>query len=174
MGRRVVKTVNKEFCCIAEIMLHVVTQPQAIYAGTAEFDTFLIYHDGLKQWWERSAQNYLAYLGFANRQLKAYGDTNRDTIYCGSVVGNSPDMARGLDAHGFSDLSRSVEYHTALTYLYEPNDPRKFEMETPKQVWKTLARCWEMAPSLERIIDDVMALLHVLGNIVAAEGCVVW
>ena len=34
------KTVNKEFCCIAQIMLHVVTKSQAIYAGTAEFDTF--------------------------------------------------------------------------------------------------------------------------------------
>ena len=48
-----------------------------------------------------------------------------------------------------------------------------FEMETPKQVRKMLTRCWEMAPSSERIIDDVMALPHVLRNIVEAEGCVV-
>ena len=48
-GKELLETVKKEFCCIAEIMLHVVTQSQAINAGTAEFDTFLIYHDGLKQ-----------------------------------------------------------------------------------------------------------------------------
>ena len=30
----------KEFCCIAEIMLHVVTQSQAIYAGTAKVMRF--------------------------------------------------------------------------------------------------------------------------------------
>ena len=57
-------------------MLHVVPQSQVIYAGAAEFDTFLIYHDGLMQGWERTAQNYLAYMGFANTQLKAFGDTN--------------------------------------------------------------------------------------------------
>ena len=81
-------------------------------------------------------------------------------------------MARRWDAHGFSDLSRSVEYLTALTYLYKPNDPRKFEKGTPKQVCKTQTRCWEMAPSSERIIDDVIAP-HVLRNMVKAEGCVV-
>ena len=44
-GKELLKTVNKEFSCIAEIMLHVLTQSQAIHAGTAEYDTFLIYHD---------------------------------------------------------------------------------------------------------------------------------
>ena len=46
-------------------------------------------------------------------------------------------------------------------------------MGTPKQVWKTLTRCWDMALSSERIIDDVIALPHVLRNLVVTEGCVV-
>ena len=40
-------------------------------------------------------------------------------------------------------------------------------METLKQVWNTLALCREKAPSPNGIVDDLMALPHVLRRVVA-------
>ena len=44
---------------------------------------------------------------------------------------------------------------------------------TPQAVSSTLLKCWTIAPTSERIIEDISAFPRVLGKIVAAEGCVV-
>ena len=68
-GEELLKTVKKEFCCIAEIMLHVVTQSQAVYAGTAEFDTFLIIY--IPRWFkavvEKISTKLLGILGICKQ-----------------------------------------------------------------------------------------------------------
>ena len=40
-------------------------------------------------------------------------------------------------------------------------------------MWSTLTRCWEIAPSSTRIVDNILGLELILRNIVAAKGCVV-
>ena len=40
-------------------------------------------------------------------------------------------------------------------------------------MWSTLTRCWEIAPSSTRIVEDILGQELVLRNIVAAKGCVV-
>ncbi len=60
----------------------------------------------------------MACLGFRNLQLRCLGDTNSRTIYEVKLVGNSPEICRGLDLHGFADLEASVLHHTAFnSYL---------------------------------------------------------
>ena len=70
-------------------------------------------------------------------------------------------------------MTSSMLYHCALSSLYDADDPRRFKMGTPKEVWSTIERCWEVEPTSERIIEDIMALRQVLEKIVAADGCVV-
>lgn len=101
------------------------------------------------------------------------GDTNRGTIYLNKVVGNSPELCRGLDSHGFKDLNDSIQYHTTLTSKYDVDDIRAFRMGTPTQVWSTMTRCWTVAPSSERIIEDISKFPLVLQKIVEAKGCIV-
>ena len=51
-------------------------------------------------------------------------------------MGNSPEMCRGLKAHGFSDLETSIHYHVSLTrMMYYEGDARKFLSGTPKEKW---------------------------------------
>ena len=50
------------------------------------------------------------------------------------IVENSPELARGWDAHGFCDLEKSVQYHVSLTNGFDKDDPRMFEMGTPTKV----------------------------------------
>jgi hypothetical protein len=159
---------------ITEIMDHVVVESKKIYKGTAVEDTFLIFHDGLAQWWESDAQDHLAHLGFKDRQLRCYGATNQAFArYRNKVVGDSPELCRGLDAHGFSDLKRSMAFHTSLSSYYPVDDPRRFKMGTPSQVFHTMERCWEMEPTSERIVEDISDLPRVLNKIIESEGRVV-
>jgi len=105
-------------------MDHVVTKSKTIYKGTAVEDTFLIFHDGLSQWWEAEAQDYIPQLGFCDRQLHCIGNTDKGTRYECKVVGDSPELCRGLNSHGFADLKCSINYHMAILSVYAPDDPR--------------------------------------------------
>jgi hypothetical protein len=167
--------VSKSFCCITDIMDHVVAESTKIYANTPVANTFMLFHVGLSTWWEKEAQEYLATLGFRDRQLTSLGATNRGSAYYeGKLVGNSPELCRGLDAHGFSDLETSIHYHVSLTrMMYDEGDPRKFLTGTPKEMWSTMERCWQVEPTSERIVEDVLAFPRVLRVIINAKGCVV-
>ena len=63
-----------------------------------------------------------------DRQLRAEGDTNKGTRYSHKLVGNSPEMCRGLDSFGFADLGRQKSFCISLTAGYDDKDPRKFKM----------------------------------------------
>ena len=133
----------------------------------------MIFHDGLSQWWEKEAQDYIAELGFADRQVRCMGSTNIGTRYHSKIVGDSPEVCRGLDSHGFADLKLSVNYHTALSSMYLYNDPRRFLFGTPDEAMRTMERCWEVAPSSDRIVEDISKFARILESIIEYRGCVV-
>lgn len=89
------------------------------------------------------------------------------------LVGDSPEMCRALDSHGFADLERNMTYSQAITSVLDWSDPRRFHMGTPEQVWQTMSRCWTVAPTSERIVEDILAFPRVLQKIFDARGCVV-
>jgi hypothetical protein len=159
--------------CVTDLIDHVVVESTRIYASSAHANDFILFHDGLSQWWEKEAQEYIGQLGFKDRQLRCMGQTNSDNRYAGKVCGDSPEICRGLDAHGFADLKLSMAFHTSLSSKYEFDDPRRFGMGTPAEVWRTMCRCWEMEPTSARIVEDVLQFGMVLEKIIAAEGCVV-
>ena len=88
-------------------------------------------------------------------------------------MGGSPELCRILDAHGFSDLEKSISHHVALSSLLPIGDERRFEMGTPSEVMKTMKRCWEIAPSSSQIIVYAEKFKEILEKIVAAEGTIV-
>jgi hypothetical protein len=161
------------------MMTHVIEESKKAYSGTDVADTFLIFHDALSQWWEKGAQAWLKEnYGHGNgnfhlRFLRAVGDTNKGTRYENGLVGDTPELCRGLDAHGFADLSLAVNHNCALSSVYAIDDPRRFHLGTPAQVWSTLTRCWEIAPAGARIVEDLTYLPEVLGKLIDADGKVV-
>ncbi len=165
--------VNKKYCCITELMDHVIKQSNKIYANTPHANTYLIFHDALATWWEADAQAYLAQKGFAHRQLRCLGATNAGNRYKGKLTGDTPELCRALDSHGFADLTRSMRFHASLSSVYPMGDPRRFNMGTPAEVWRTMVRCWQMEPTSERIVQDIQKLPWIIDKIIEAEGCVV-
>ena len=138
-------------------------------------NSFMIYHDALKQFWEKGAREYISARGFADRILRIQTPFFENVVkrYQDGVVGDSPEMARGLDSYGFQDLELSIQFHVALTSEYPDNDPRKFKLGTPTDVWNTMVRCWQTEPTSDRVIADIEDWPRVLQVIVDAEGCVV-
>jgi len=55
----VIKVVDRKNCDVSEIMDYCVSEGKRIYQNTEFVDTFMIFHDGLSQWWEKDAQQYL-------------------------------------------------------------------------------------------------------------------
>ena len=157
-----------------QMMKHIVDESKKVYAGTPMEDTFVIFHDGLSAWWEGEAQDCLETLGFRHRQLCCVGGTNADNArYHWKVVGDSPELCRGLDSHGFADLTAAMTYHCAMTSTYEDDDPCRFGMGTPTEVMSTIRRCWQIVPTSERICEDIQRLPVVLEKIIERGGCVV-
>ncbi len=107
------------------------------------------------------------------------GNTNKEFArYHNKLVGNSPELCRGLDSHGFKDLDDSMRYHNILTASYFHNEDvnvrnKGFYMGTMPQVWSTMTRCWSVAPTSDRIIEDVSKFRVVLEKIIEAKGCIV-
>jgi hypothetical protein len=170
---QVERKLNMTLCSIKELMDHVIAESNAIYAGTQHENTFMIFHDGLSAWWEVEAQAYMTQRGFARRQLCAFDPTNIGTRYRGKLVGDSPEICRGLDSHGFARLVTSMLFHRSLSSLYAPLDARRFKMGTPAEVWSTISRCWDVEPTNASIVQDISKFEFVVDKIIEAEGCVV-
>ena len=54
----------------------------------------------------------------------------RSSRYGMKLVGNSPEICRGLDSHGFADLKHSGRINSAMTSAYDLGDSRRFDLST--------------------------------------------
>ena len=165
--------VDKKWCCVTDIMDHMITETSKVYEDTEYADNFVIFHDGLAAYWEKEAQDHLKDRGFYNRQLRAYSPTNDDNrYYKNRVVGDSPELCPSLDYSGFNDHHLSMNFHCALSVEYPRDELRAFRMTTPDEIERTMVRCWMMEPSSERICQDINLFPSTLQMIIDAQGCV--
>jgi len=166
------KTVNKDHCSIKELIDHMVSESNKLYKATKYENTFFIFHDALSTYFEFAAQQYINSIGFHNRIVRCYGDTNKDAgikRYQHKLVGDTPEFCP-LDAHLFSDYKRSVAMHCSLTSVYPITDKQRFHFGTPKQVWSTLTRVWEVSPTPDRVKEDIMAMRGRIAKIIEHRG----
>ncbi|KAH8059608.1 hypothetical protein JL722_5237 [Aureococcus anophagefferens] len=142
-----------------------------LFRGTTHEHDFVIWHDALSAWWEDEAQDYLATLGFKDRQVCALDDTNAEFArYSHGLVGDSPELMP-LDAHLFSDLSQELWRHVAITSNLPESDPRRFSTGTPAEMERSVVRAWQVAPTPDRIVEDRDPEAH--RRIIEAKGVAV-
>jgi hypothetical protein len=176
-----------KYCCITEIIDHVIDQGNILYAGTTRAEDWKIYHDRLPTWWEAAAQQYIAQKGFRHRQWRAIGpDTNAllTKYYKEALFGDAPEMMC-LDNCLFKHLQDGEAWHVMSTWdlpdkVPDPSDPSKhvdnpdkYSMKTPTRVWKTMMASWEHNITEELIFRDVDRLKSSMEEIVKALGCIV-
>jgi hypothetical protein len=168
-------------------MDHIIAKGNRIWASTERNNTWMIYHDHLKIWWEKDSQDLLRTLPcpiegnpdhtWYDRQIKICGENNVKvaTRYKGKLPGDSPELMP-LDCHLFLDMQEGAAKNVALTYRINDgheDPPRKYLFATPAKVFDAL-QCTIAAgcPSAHRIEQDVKCIFEeTLGRIVEAQGC---
>jgi hypothetical protein len=161
-----------KLCCITDIIDHIIAEGDAAFADTPFANSWIIGHDALGQYWEPDSLKYLESKGFPpSRLLCAQGSTNAGTRYAGKLVGNSPELMP-LDSNLFSDLEYAIKQHCALTHDLAKEDPRKFKLGTPADVWSAMYRSWQTIRP-ERIVQDVQRWERALEAIVEVRGAIV-
>ena len=78
-----------------------------------------------------------------------------------------------LDSHLNADHERGLIWHAALTSDLHHTDPDKFLMGTPAEVSKSMDRTWEVFPTPERIVSDILKFPKALKRIKEVKGAVV-
>ena len=169
--QQLAKTMAKNWCDATELMDHVISESKKMFKGTKHENDFLIYHDALASWWEKGSQEEMEKKGFKDRQIRCVGATNANNkCYKGKPVGDSPELSVGCDSHGFAYHKSSIIWHAAATSHLAPDDPIKFNTSTPKEMERTMERCWEVEPTSEMICADIHELPRVVDMIIEAEG----
>ena len=107
-------------------------------------------------------------------QAGLFEDDSELKRFWGRVVGNSPELMP-LDKRLNKDLHEAVNQHYILTNDLLKEDPRRFGMETPRQVASSYIRVWDpstgVAPSSKRIVQDFIAVFHdAVPRIIGGKG----
>jgi hypothetical protein len=172
---------------IKDLMNHVIEEGNRIWEGTRRAETWMIYHDHLKIWWEKESQEYLKTLPcpiegnpnrtWYDRQIKICGENNQkvERRYKNCLPGDSPELMP-LDCHLFADLQEGAAKNVALTFHILDGDEDahlKYSFATPAKVFEALQRTIAAGcPSPKRISEDIGRIFtETLGRIIAAEGC---
>ncbi len=165
--------ISRKYCCITDLIDHMVSEAERIFSNTIHANDYVIYHDALSLLMSAETQQYLRDKNFYHLFFRCLPGTNDNNRYAGKVVGDSPELCRGLDAHGFADLERCINYNIAVTCILPLDDPRRFKGSTPKELWSSMERSWQVEPNSSRIVEDISNLSFVLEKIIDAEGCIV-
>ena len=167
-------------------MDHIISEGNRVYKDTGRENTWMIYHDHLKIWWEKESQEYLKSLKcpiegapsrtWYDRQIKICGENNEKVVkrYRNGLPGDSPELMP-LDNHLFGDLQEGAAKNVALTYHLKDGDPDfhlKYSFATPRKVYTSLQRTIKAGcPSANRIAEDIHRIFtDTLGRILDAEG----
>ena len=104
--------------------------------------------------------------GLGEKDCGGYYSSNK-------LAGNSPELCRALDSHGFSHFKRIVNYHVTISGIYADDNPKKFGFRRLGDMQSTMERCWTISPTSEEIVQDVEPFRKVVECIVHAKGALV-
>ena len=165
--------------CVTELIDHIIKESKAVYKGTDRESDFLIFHDALSQLYkDQGAQDYLKkeYPEFVGRWVGAVGTTNAGTVYANRPTGDGPELCRGLDSHGFADLEYAVSFSCSLASVYPVDGPRRqrWNQGDKDKRFSVMEQVWlQVAPTSDRIIEDIEHLPIVVEKIIEYEGALV-
>ena len=168
----------KKWHDVRDMMFWTKEAADKMFKGSTYEGNYVLWVDGLKQWWEKEAQAYLETLGLRHRQVRCLGDTAKGSIYNllgngnGTVPGDSPSTSI-CDDNCFGEHKRSRGEHVTATFDLPQGDPKKFSMATPSLALKTFQRVWQVAPSDERIFQCVDGIPTKIQDILDVKGGVV-
>ena len=161
-----------------DLIDQVIDEGEWIYKHTAMEKIFFFFHVGQGKWLTPETQAYIKALGFEFRQMRIMHSTCAEVhaLYKWELVGDSPELCRGPDAHGFADFDAAVSLNCSLASAEESGNMLReaWDMGDPERLFSFFAKAWvECAPTSERFIQDLMHMAELLDKAMEAKGCVV-
>jgi len=167
---------------ICNYIEHMMNESERVMKGTIHEKTWMVYHDALSIMTSKSTKQWMKEKGYLDRWILPSSDlydnlpSEARRFYEGKPVGNSPEFMP-LDTHLNQDLHSSHDLHATITQNEADNDPKKFDGSTPKRLSESYHRLFHpqsgVAPSSDRIIQDVQRVLVSLETVLEAEGCII-
>jgi hypothetical protein len=168
---------------VRDLMDHMISEGERIFADSPRKETWMIYHDHLKIYWEKDSQDYLKSLPcpipgwesrtWWDRQIKICGENNKlvHNRYKNCLPGDGPEFMP-LDNHLFGDLQEGASKNVALTSFLKKDDVAKYTFATPKKVYAALQQTIKAGvPTPKRIAEDCKRVFNeTLDRVIAAEG----
>jgi len=170
----------RPFRCITELIEHVIAEGHRIFKGTTHEHDWVFYHDALSLMTAKDTKEWMCEKGYLERWILPQNGLLKDNPalkrFWDRPIGDSPELMP-LDNTLNKDIHEAVIRHMAATMNLEDDDPRKFSMSTPKRGASAYLRVNDpvegVAPTSERIIQDIDRVFDSMVLIRAKKGCVI-
>ncbi len=167
---------------IADYIVHMMEESKRVMEGTIHEDTWMVYHDALSLMTSKGTKDWMKKKGYYERWVLPSEDLY-DTLdpeikrkYKQNPIGNSPEFMP-LDAHLNQDVHASHDFHKCITAHLDEDHPNKFSGSTPLRLVSSYQRIFHptsgVAPSSNRIMEDITRVLNSLEKVRGARGCIV-
>jgi hypothetical protein len=170
----------KPFRSAHQLVDHLFEDGNRIFKDTNRSDTWMLYQDHLKIFWEKDTLDYIKSLPCptADNPNRTWYDRikgkNNDLVnrrYENCLPGDSPELMP-LDCHLFSDIQEGLARNIALSHWMAADNPLKYDGSTPHKIYRSICRTLETnCPVAERIVEDIDRIKdETLQRIVDANG----
>jgi hypothetical protein len=164
------------YVCVTKMIEHIVAQSALMFKGTQYEESWVFYHDALSLMTAKESVEWMKEHGHFERWLLPVMGLHSDDAdlkaYLQTIPGNGPenmpwDLSLNKDAH--EDINR----HIILTHELADDDPRKFDLSTPKRGSWAYQRVLQICPSSDRIKQDILNVFVSMEKVRKADGILV-
>ena len=125
-----------KFCCIKELVIHIVDESKAMFKGTDHENNWFFYHDALSVMTSADTIAWMRGEGYLKHWMLPQNGLLDGTRYENKIPGDSPELMP-MDSTLNKDIDDSGKRHVAVTchleWSKEYKDQRKFSLATPKE-----------------------------------------
>ena len=129
-------TALNKFCCIKELVIHIVDESKAMFKGTDHENNWFFYHDALSMMTSADTIVWMRREGYLKHWILPQHGLLDGTRYENKLPGDSPELMP-MDSTLNKDIDDCGKRHVAVTCHLEWNkdykDQRKFSLATPKE-----------------------------------------
>jgi hypothetical protein len=165
------------YICVTKMIEHIVAESASMFKGTPYEDSWVFYHDALPLMMAKETVEWTKEKGFHKRcwllpVMGLHSDDPNLKAYLEKIPGSGPenmpwDLSLNKDAH--EDTNR----HVVLTHELADEDPKKFDLSTPKRGSWACQRVLQICHCSKQIKQDILKVFNSMEKVRKAGGILV-
>jgi hypothetical protein len=164
------------YVCVTKMIEHIVAESALMFQGTKHEDSWVFYHDALSLMTAKEIVEWMKEKGLHKQWLLPVMGLHFDDpdlkSYLSTIPGNGPenmpwDLSLNKDSH------ENTNRHVVLTHELADDDPKKFDLSTPKKGSWADQRVLKIFPSSKQIKQDILNVFVNMEKVWKAGGILV-